>query len=220
MALTRLGHVAYTATDAATAGFKTLPWVDEVVGALQSYRDQQPSAEDLARVDNYQVTPLEYFKNPHLRVRALENEAGHMFRNMIAQMDEHLDEEMARTVAYAAGLAHGKRRMSSFMNGQKLDGGPEAMAKMQDTGHSAAGPRHTTALFAHYNDQLVEVARTEDSYGAHTGKESPATSAFFDGFIDGYMATDPKLVRIEELHRDRPDGRTEFVHRFWYAPGD
>ena len=217
MALTRLGLVTHTPNDDAT-DLKMLPWVGETAIALQAYRDQQPSATELARVDKYEASPLEYFGNPHLRVRALENEAGHMFRNMIAQLDLNLDEQTARKVAYAAGLAHGERRMSSFKNGQKLDGGSEAMARMQDTGHAAAGPRHATALFAHYNDQLVEVVRTEDSYGAHTGTESPATSAFFDGFVDGYMAIDPSLTRVEELHRERPDGRIEFVHRFWYTP--
>lgn len=217
MALTRLGHVEYNGADEAAAGFKALPWVDELTVALLAYREAQPTADDLARVNKYEVSPLEYFQNPHMSVRMLENEAGHMFRNMIAQMDEHLDKETARKVAYEAGLAYGKRRMSSFMNGQKFDAGPEAMARMQDTGHSAAGPRHATALFAHYNDQLVEVMRTEDSYGAYTGQESLATTAFFDGVVDGYMAIDPKLTRVEELHRGRPDGRVEFVHRFWYT---
>lgn len=217
MPLTRLGHVTPEATNA-DRELIALAWADHAAAALDRYIDQQPSPQDLARVDNYQVTPLEYLENPHLRVRSLENESAHMFRNFLNNIEEHLDEDSARKVAYGAGLAHGKRRMGKFLVGQTLSGGPKTMAMLQDTGHASAGPRHATALFARYNDDLVEVVRTEDSYSAHTGKESVVSTAFFDGFIDGYLATDPQLRRIEELTRERPDGRVEFVHRFWYGP--
>jgi hypothetical protein len=46
----------------------------------------------------------------------------------------------------------------------------------------------------------------------------PATMAYFDGFIDGYQSVDPQLSYVEELWRERPDGKTEFVARFWYLP--
>lgn len=218
MPLTRLGRVKSAAADAAERDLKALPWAETAAPALQRYVDAQPDAEALARVDNYQATPIEYLENPHLRVRSIENETAHMFRNFLTNIEQHLDTESARKVAYGAGLAHGKRRMGKFLAGQNLPGGPKTMAMLQDTGHASAGPRHATALFARYNDRLVEVVRTEDSYGAHSGAESPVSTAFFDGFIDGYLETDPALLRIEELTRERSDGRVEFVHRFWYGP--
>jgi hypothetical protein len=54
--------------------------------------------------------------------------------------------------ASTAGLAHGKRRLSTFLSGQGLSGGVESMAMWQDTAHASAGARHTTALFARYDD--------------------------------------------------------------------
>lgn len=219
MPLNRLGFIKSEQVDVAGQDLKALPWAETAGSALAHYVEAQPDAEDLARVDNYQVTPIEYLENPHLRVRSLENETAHMFRNFLTNLEQHLDERSACKVAYGAGLAHGKRRMGKFLAGQKLSGGPKTMAMLQDTGHASAGPRHATALFAHFNDRLVEVVRTEDSYGAHSGAESPVSIAFFDGFIDGYLETDPQLSRIEEFRRERADGRVEFVHRFWYAPG-
>jgi hypothetical protein len=156
-------------------------------------------------------------ENPHLKVRALENELAHMFRNFLVSLEETLDEERARKVAYAAGLAHGKRRLGTFLSGQGLPRGVESMAMWQDTAHASAGARHTTALFARYDDEVIEVTRTEDSFGS-VGQQSPATMAYCDGFIDGYQSVDPQLSHVEELWRERPDGRTEFVARFWYLP--
>ena len=216
MPFTRLGQIGHDPLEARARDLKPLPWADETQAAAERYRAAQPSDADLARVDNYEITPLEYFENAHLRVRALENELGFMYRNWITTVEQQLDEATACKVAYAAGLSHGKRRMGKFLTGHKQPGGPESMAMLQDYGHSSAGPRHATALFARYDDGLVEVSRTEDSYGAHTGEESAVVKAFFDGFADGYMATDPRLKRVEEMTRARADGRTEFVHRFWY----
>jgi hypothetical protein len=48
--------------------------------------------------------------------------------------------------------------------------------------------------------------------------EDPSDKAYFDGFIDGYQSVDPQLSHVEELWRERPDGKTEFVARFWYQP--
>jgi len=67
-------------------------------------------------------------ENPHLKVRALENELAHMFRNFLVTLEQTLDQEGARKVAYTAGLAHGKRRLGTFLNGQGLPGGVESMA--------------------------------------------------------------------------------------------
>jgi hypothetical protein len=40
------------------------------------------------------------FANPRLRVQALENEMGHMFRNFLMALEQTLSEESARQVAY------------------------------------------------------------------------------------------------------------------------
>ena len=82
----------------------------------------------------------------------------------------------------------------------------------QDTGHAAAG--HLTALFARYDDELVETVRGDDSF--NTGKQSPVAQAFFDGLVDGNKAADPALSHVEELVRERSDGGLEVVHRYWY----
>jgi len=52
----------------------------------------------------------------------------------------------------------------------------------------------------------------------HTGHEPPNVTAFFDGMMDGYKKADPLLSHVEEMVRERLDGTTEFVHRFWYLP--
>jgi hypothetical protein len=108
-------------------------------------------------------------------------------------------------------------RLGTFLSAQGLPGGVESMAMWQDTAHASAGAQHTTALFARYDDEVIEVTRTEDSFGS-VGQQSPATKAYFDGFIDGYQSVDPQLSHVEELWRERLDGQTEFVARFWYLP--
>jgi hypothetical protein len=56
-----------------------------------------------------------------------------MFRNFLVSLEQTLDEESAGKVAYAAGLAHGQRRLGTFLSGQGLPGGVESMARWQDT---------------------------------------------------------------------------------------
>ena len=218
MTLRRLGRVSRDPLDTTKRNLKTLPWAETTRAALTRYREQQPSPEDLARVRACQITPLEYLENPHLRDQALGNEVMWMFGNLMATLEQTLDAESARKVAYAAGLTHGKRWLGTFLSGQGLTGGAKAMAMWNDTGHTSAGPRQMTGLFARYDEELVEVVHAEDSFDMHTGKESAVAMAFFDGLVDGYKAVDPKLSYVEELVRERPGGGVEFVHRYWYLP--
>jgi hypothetical protein len=207
--------VANDSPDTVGDDLTMLSWAAETEQALARYRQELPSPDALSRVDSYQVTPSEMLANPHLRIRAIETELAHLFRNFVATLEQTLDEPQACKVAYAAGLAHGKRRLSTFLDGQSLQGGPKTMAMWQDTAHSSAGPRHTSALVARYDNHVVEVSRTEDSFGS-VGEQSPAMVAYFDGFADGYTEIDPQLSYVEELVRKRSDGRSEFVTRFWY----
>jgi len=216
MPLNRLGLVSGTQSSTGYDDLVYVEWKDAIAERFASYLEQQPSAEDLARVEAYQVSPTEFFENPHLRIKALESEGAHMFKAWMSAIGEVLDEATACKVAYTVGRTHGKRRLTTFRQGQGLPPGSKTMAMWQDTGHSSAGTKHMSALFAIYNDKVVEISRTEDSFGAHTGKEPEAMKAFFDGFIDGYQDADPDLRFVEELTRKLPDGRLEFVHRFWY----
>ena len=220
MPMTRLGLVSGDEAKTVPTNLGYLPWKEEVEQALAKYRQNQPSEDDLRRVEAYQITPLEYFENPHFRIKAIESEMGHMFRAWMKVIGETLDEDTACKVAYNVGLTHGRRRLTTFRDGQGLPPGAKTMAMWQDTGHSSAGAKHTSALFVRYNDELVEISRTEDSFGVHTGEEPAPLKAFFDGFIDGYQQADPKLRSAEELTRKLPDGRLEFVHRFWYVDRD
>ena len=213
----RFGLVSQDPTDLSGHVLATLPWAEETRAPLARYRDEQPSAEDLSRVDLYQVTPAEMLRTPHLKIRALENELAHTLRHFFVSLEDNLDLENAKKVAYAAGLAHGKRRLSGFLRGQGLTGGPEAMAMWQDTAHASAGPKHTTALFAHYDHDVVEVVRTEDSFGT-VGQQSRVIGTYFEGFIAGYKSIDPRLSHIDEFRRERADGKTDYVVRFWYQP--
>ena len=216
MPLTRLGLVDQDDADVANRDLKLLPWAADGEKALARYQEDQPSAEDLAKVEAYELAPLDYFERPHLRVKSLESQLAHMFRTWLQAVEATLSEEDACKVAYAAGLSHGSRRLSTFRNRTDLPDGTEMMAMFQDTAHASAGARHASALFARYDDELVEVSRTEDSFGAHGGEESPGFQAFFDGFIDGYQKADPALTSVEELRRNLANGQVEFVHRFWY----
>jgi hypothetical protein len=218
MTLRRLGRVSHDPLDTTKRNLKPLPWAQTTRAALTRYREQQPSPEDLARVAGCQVTPLEFLENPHLRDWALANEVVWMFGNLMTTLEQTLDAETARKVAYAAGLTHGKRWLGTFLSGQGLSGGAKAMAMWNDTGHSSAGPRTMAGLFARYDEELVEVVRTEDAFNVHTSKESAVAMAFFDGLVDGYKAADPKLSYVEEMVRERPGGGVDFVLRYWYLP--
>jgi hypothetical protein len=100
--------------------------------------------------------------------------------------------------------------------GLVTDDPPDFATRTLSTAHASAGARHTSALFARYDHEMVEVTRTEDSFGS-VGEQSPTIQAYFDGFVDGYRTVDPRLTHAEEFRRERPDGTTEFVVRFWYA---
>ena len=216
MPLHRLGRVTEDPVDSNKRDMKMLPWAQQGIEALAQYRSEQPNVEDIARARTYAMSPVDYLRNPHFRVRTLEDELGNMFRTWLVAVENSTDTETAKKIAYTAGLAHGTRRLGTFIKDLGLPGGAKTMAMRQDTAHAASGVRHTSALWAKYDDDLVEVVRTEDSFGAHTGKESEVQVAFFDGFIDGYIAADPQRIRVEELTRERADGRLEFVHRFWF----
>jgi hypothetical protein len=198
--------------DTSARNLKPLPWARSAGEALRRYRERQPGPQDLERVAACQTTPEEFLDNPQLRVRAMEHELAWMFGNLMTVLEETLDRQTACKVAYAAGRRHGKHWLGTFLSGNGLAGGPEAMAMWQDTGHSAAG--HLTALFAHYDEELVETVSTDDSF--NTGTLSPVAMAFFDGLIDGNKAADPGLSYVEELTRERSDGALEVVHRYWY----
>lgn len=218
MTLRRLGHVRHDPLDTSKRDLKTLPWAEAARVALQRYRAEEPSDEDLERVASCRVTPLEYLENPHLRDWALGNEVVWMFGNLLTTIERTLDAESARALAYAAGVTHGQRWLGTFLSSNGLSGGTKAMAMWNDTGHASAGPRTMAALFARYDDELVEVVRTGEAFNIHTAKDSPVAMAFFDGVADGYKAADPALSYVEELVRERSDGIAEIVHRYWYLP--
>ncbi|HEX7781745.1 MAG TPA: hypothetical protein VF509_02955 [Sphingobium sp.] len=217
MPLRRLGLVDAGQAVTGQTDLEFLPWKDATSAALARYAEQQPSAQDLARVDANQVSPLEYLENPHLTIKSIEREKTLMFGDWMKAIGEALDEETACKVAYQAGLNYGKRRLTTFREGQGLPPGSKTMAMYQDAGHASAGMKQTSALFAKFNDNLVEISRTEDPFDAHTREEQATMKAFFDGFIAGYMEADSALRSVEELMRTLPDGRIEFVHRFWYG---
>jgi hypothetical protein len=217
MPLRRLGLVDADQAATGQTDLEFLPWKGAVSDALARYVEQQPSAKDLARVEANQVSPLEYLENPHLTIKSIESEKTRMFGDWMKAIGEMLDEETAGKVAYKAGLNYGKRRLTTYCEGQGLPPGPKTMAMYQDAGHASAGMKQTSALFAKFNDSLVEISRTEDPFDAHTRKEQASMTAFFDGFIAGYMEADPALRSVEELMRTLPDGRIEFIHRFWYG---
>jgi hypothetical protein len=216
MPLNRRGMIEQEDADVACRNLKPLPWAAETQEALARYQAEQPSAEELRKVEAYEFAPEDYFERPHLRVKSLESQLAHMFRTWLQAVEANLPEQDACKVAYAAGLSHGSRRLSTFLKREDLPQGTEMMAMFQDTAHASAGARHASALFARYDDELVEISRTEDSFGAHGGEESPGLRAFFDGFIDGYQQADPALTSVEEMTRKLPNGKVRFIHRFWY----
>ena len=62
------------------------------------------------------------------------------------------------------------------------------MAAWQDTSHSSAGARHASGLFVRHDAELVEVVRTEDSFGMHTGEavvQTISNDLFIKIQIDG-----------------------------------
>ena len=57
------GLVSQDPTDLSGHVLAPLPWAEETKAPLARYRDEQPSAEDLSRVDLYQVTPAEMLRD-------------------------------------------------------------------------------------------------------------------------------------------------------------
>lgn len=212
----KLGRVGKDPLDKSKRNMKSLPWREEMEPAYEAYKAEQPSQEEIEKVRDYAIAPIEIFKNPHLRVKSVELELAHLYRAAIGAIIDLLDEDTACKVAYEFGKRHGARRLSTFYKGHNLSGGVEAMAMWQDYAHATVGPMHTSALFADYDHEMVEVSRTENSFGSAVGVTSPVEVAFASGFSQGYKSVDPSLSYIEELIFDRPDGTVEYVHRFWF----
>jgi hypothetical protein len=53
MPVRRFGLVTEDPSDVAARQLTTLPWADATAKALERYREQQPAAEELGRVDAY-----------------------------------------------------------------------------------------------------------------------------------------------------------------------
>ena len=85
----------------------------------------------------------------------LENELAQMVRTWMATVEQTADAETAHKICYAAGLAHGRRRLGTFLAGHGSAGGVDAMAAWQDTSHSSAGARHASFEFVDRPDFLL-----------------------------------------------------------------
>ena len=196
------------------AGLSHLPWADDA--RLEAYRARMPGAELVSRVDALQVTPPEFLESPTLVIRALENALAQMLQNWMEAAAETLDQDTACRLSRAAGQAHGKRVLGTYLREHGLKGGPKAMVGWQDTSHAMRGPRHTSALYARYSEKLVEVVRTEDSMNSMSVERPPILQAFLDGVVEGYQAADPSLLKIEEFVRSNDRGQTEYVHLYTF----
>lgn len=192
-----------------------LPWAD--LTQLRAFRDRQPDEALLARVDTVVATPPEFLENPLLTIRALENSLAQMLQNWMGAAAELLDPEMGCALSHAAGVAHGRRVLGTYLSENGLSGGARAMAGWQDTSHAMRGPRHASALFARYSDKYVEIVRTDDSMKSMAADRPAILQAFLDGVIVGYQQADPSLLKVEELLRENAAGETEYVHIYTFA---
>lgn len=169
------------------------------------------SEERRKQVDAFQV-PIRELTSDDL-IYSMSRQIENNFQNFYSVAEELVGEDAARAIAYQVGLRYGGAGYKKVLeaNNATEGGSPRTMAIYQDLVHYIRGPKHTSALFAEYDDEHCIVRRSECLYYS---EDVPAngkyTGEFERGACDGYASVDPNLDHTEvRACRWRGDGHCE-----------
>ncbi|OFV80958.1 MAG: hypothetical protein A2W26_05095 [Acidobacteria bacterium RBG_16_64_8] len=173
---------------------------------LLFYPGRRLSEDEKRRIDNFDL-PIDEVTVDHL-VYSLARQIENNFQTFYAVAEEIVGEEAALKIAYEIGLRYGGRGYAAFLEarGRENDGDPRTMVLYQDFVHSIRGPKHTSALYAEYDDTRCVVKRQQCIYYSETYPQNGKyTGAFEAGCFEGYKRADKNLLRVE-VHKCRWKG--------------
>lgn len=154
--------------------------------------------EQRQAMDEYRV-PLPEVTIEHL-VYSLSRQVENNFHTTYAVAEDLFGEERARELAYQIGLRYGGLGYASLLKAAGTEGAgtPRLMALYQDLVHYIRGPKHTSALFAEYDDERCVVKRKRCIYFKDEKPEhGKYVESFERGAQDGYENVDRNLVKTE-----------------------
>lgn len=161
------------------------------------------SEEEKRRMDNLEV-PIEELTVDHL-VYSMGRQIETNFQSFYTVAEEIVGEEAALQIAQEIGRRYGGGGYAKLLEayGTPGVGSARMMALYQDVAHAIRGPKHTSALYAKYDDERCIVERDHCIYFDERRPENGKyTGAFEAGCFEGYVAADANLDRVV-VHRCR-----------------
>lgn len=133
-------------------------------------------------------------------VYSMSKQLENNFQTTYEVAEEMFGEEKAQELAYQIGLRYGGVGYSRLLKAQGMEGAgsPRMMALYQDFVHYIRGPKHTSALFAEYDDERCVVKRERCIYFKEDHPENGKyVGAFEKGTQDAYEQVDANLSHTE-----------------------
>jgi hypothetical protein len=158
------------------------------------------SPAERRKIDDYTLE-LHEITGDHL-VYALSRQVEKNFQTFYSLAEEVVGEQRALEIAEAIGSRYGGTGYATWLasHGYEGAGTPQTMARYQDLVHAIRGPKHTAALFAHYDDERCVVRRNACIYfDDDVPDNGKYTGAFERGCFAGYKRADENIVDIEVL---------------------
>ena len=162
------------------------------------YPGRNLSQEDRDAMDGYRI-PIEEVTLEHL-VYSLSRQIENNFQTTYTVAEDLFGEDKAEELAYQIGLRYGGLGYASLLKaaGAEGAGSPRLMARYQDLVHYIRGPKHTSALFAEYDDERCVVKRNHCIYFNEERPENGKYVGEFErGAQDGYENVDSNLDHTE-----------------------
>lgn len=162
------------------------------------YPGMNLSDEEKRRMDNFEIK-IDELTADHI-IYSMSRQIEANFQIFYAVAEEIIGEEKALNLAREIGRRYGGLGYQKFLNtlGRGNEGSPETMVLYQDLMHSIRGPKHTSALFAEYEETGVAVRRKACIYYSEDfPNNAKYVKALELGIFDGYMAVDKNLKRVE-----------------------
>lgn len=149
-------------------------------------------------MDEYRIA-LEDVTIDHL-VYSLGRQIENNFQTTYTVAEDLFGEEGAKELAYQIGLRYGGIGYANLLRayGSEGQGSPRLMALYQDLVHYIRGPKHTSALFAEYDEERCVVRRDRCIYfNTNHPENGKYVGAFERGAQDGYENVDSNLDHTE-----------------------
>lgn len=189
--------------------------------ASQAIVDRYPghdlTEEQLDSVRQATATLSELVETDGLILFALGEALSSFVTTLLDTIAELAGDEVALEAARRVGLLYGEGNYTKYLRNRGLTSGPEVFAGYQDYMHTLRGPRHTTALWATYDESTVLVERQDCLYFCgQRGVPNKYVAEMEASIIEGYRRVDPHLMVSNPkcLTKGSPDG---CVHHFTFA---